>query len=231
MPTLLFLHGWGGSGDSFAPISQYFARMSNPDGTPTYQILAPSLPCPPRGVVYTLDDYADDVDRFLQEHQVTRCVVVAHSFGARLVAVLNARHPNLFTQIVITGGAGLPPRWRLRVWLKVRWYRLCRRLGIKIQGGSADYRALDAQGKRTFQNIIHRDLTAEVRQITAPCLLIWGTRDRDTPLDQFRRWGRLVPHATKVLYRRRGHFAYLEDSARFIRDVARFLAVWGQDER
>ncbi len=221
MKTILFLHGWGGNADSFAPISQYFARTCDENGA-AYQVLTLSLPCPP-AQVYTLEDYANDVDWFLQEQGVARCMVVAHSFGARLVAVLNARHPKLFTKIVITGGAGLPSRKSFRVWLKIRWYKLCRRLGWKVKGGSADYRQLDANGKVTFQNVIHRDLTDEVKQITAPLLLIWGSRDRDTPCDQLRRWCRLVPHAQKIIYRGKGHFAYLEDSARFITDVGCFL--------
>ena len=221
MKTILFLHGWGGNADSFAPISQYFARASDENGEP-YQILVPSLPCPP-SAIYTLEDYADDVDEFLQIHKVAHCCVIAHSFGARLVAVLNARHPKLFTKIVITGGAGLKPRWRFRVWLKIHWYKLCRRLGWRINGGSADYRRLDANGKQTFQNIIRRDLTGEVQQITAPVLLIWGGRDCDTPLSQMHRWRRLLPQAEFIIYRRCGHFAYLEQSARFINDVMHFL--------
>jgi len=221
MTTILFLHGWGGNADSFAPISQYFAHACDESGEP-YQVLAPTLPCPP-SEVYTLEDYADDVDKFLQEHQVARCVVVAHSFGARLVAVLNARHPKLFTKIVITGGAGLKPCWRLSVWLKIRWYKLCRRWGWQVKGGSTDYRKLDANGKRTFQNIVNRDLTDEIKQITAPTLLVWGARDRATPLDQFRRWAQLLPQSRKVLYRRAGHFAYLDCTARFIGDVMHFL--------
>ena len=221
MPTILFLHGWGGNADSFAPISQYFLRATDESGEP-YQVLTPSLPCPPT-VVYTLDDYADDVDHFLQKHHVARCIVIVHSFGARLVAILNARHPKLFTKIIITGGAGLKPRWHFCVWLKIRWYKMCRRLGLKVNGGSTDYRLLDENGKQTFQNIIHRDLTFEIKQITAPTLLIWGARDRATPLEQMRRWCRLVPHAQTIVYRHGGHFAYLEDAARFISDVSRFI--------
>ena len=149
MQTILFLHGWGGNGNSFAPISQYFARATDENGE-SYQILTPSLPCPPT-TVYTLEDYANDIDHLLQTQKVTRCLVIAHSFGARLVAVLTARHPKLFTKIVITGGAGLKPRWRLRVWLKIRWYKFWRRLGLKVRGGSADYQRLDSNGKRTFE--------------------------------------------------------------------------------
>lgn len=223
--TILFLHGWGGNGNSFAPISQYFAHALDRNGE-AYRVLTPSLPCPPTKV-YTLDDYADDLDWYLQQQQVTRCIVIAHSFGARLVAILNARHPRLFTQIVITGGAGLPSRPSLWVQCRIAWYKFCRRCGCKVTGGSADYRQLDESGKRTFQNIIQRDLTFEVAQINAPTLLIWGNRDHDTPLAQYRRWCRLVPHAVKIIYRGRGHFAYLDESARFINDVQHFLRCTG----
>lgn len=221
MPTILFLHGWGGNQNSFAPISQYFMRATDQKGE-SYRVLTPSLPCPPN-IVYTLEDYADDIDEFLQAQKVTRCIVIAHSFGARLVAILNARHPKLFTKIVITGGAGVKSRWRIRVWLKICWYKLCRRLGFKINGGSADYRVLNTNGKKTFQNIIQRDLTFEIKQITAPTLLIWGSKDNATPISQLRRWRRLLSQAQTKIYRRMGHFAYLEDAARFISDVACFL--------
>jgi len=230
MRTFLFLHGWGGNAESFKPISQYFERTIICGQA--CRILAPSLPCPPQAV-YTLDDYANDVEAYLQEQQVTQCIVIAHSFGARIVAILNARHPDLFKQIIITGGAGLIVRKSFHVKWKIWWYKIRRRLGFKIHGGSTDYQKLDDNGKRTFQNIIHRDLSAEVRQIMVPLLLIWGSKDRDTPLVQLRRWCQLVPHAQKVIYKNKGHFAYLEDSARFIIDVTRFLKVHcygGQDD-
>lgn len=221
MLKILFLHGWGGNADSFAPVSQYFARATTVNGE-AYQVLTPSLPCPPQEI-YTLEDYADDIDDYLQAHKVTRCIVVAHSFGARLVAVLNARHPKLFTKIIITGGAGLKLRRRWHVRFKIWWYKFCRRLGMKIQGGSADYRCLDANGKITFQNIVNRDLSWEFNQITAPVLLIWGARDRDTPLSFCRRLKQLMPQAQKQIYQHCGHFAYLESTARFIRDVTHFI--------
>lgn len=227
MLKILFLHGWGGNADSFAPISQYFARAISSRGE-AYQVLTPSLPCPPQKI-YTLEDYADDLDAYLQAHRVTRCVVVAHSFGARLVAVLNSRHPKLFTKIILTGGAGLKPRWRWYVWLKIRWYKFCRRLGIKIWGGSADYRVLDTNGKITFQNIVNCDLSWEFSQITVPVLLVWGARDRATPLSLCRRLERLIPLTKKIIYRRGGHFAYLENTARFIHDVSDFIDG-GQNE-
>lgn len=203
---ILFLHGWGGNADSFAPISNYFAR--------TQQVLTPTLPCPP-DTVYNLADYARDVLKYLHDHGVTQCAVVAHSFGARLVAVLNAMQPTLFTKIVITGGAGLPPRRTL-----TRWWRLRKN---RKQGGSPDYRNLSPNGKKTFQNIVNRDLTPEIGQITAPTLIINGDRDDATPCSMAKRWHRLVRGSQLKVYRGCGHFAYLDRAAQFIQDVRQWL--------
>lgn len=216
MATLLFLHGWGGDAHSFAGVADYFRR--------DYTVLTPSMPCPPAGVVYTLDDYACDLWQYLQAHCVTRCAVVAHSFGARVVAVLNQQHPELFTKIVVTGGAGLRPRFNLLTWLKIKCYKIARWLGLPVKGGSADYRKLDADGQATFRNIINRDLSPEIAGIRAPLLLIWGAKDTATPVSMQKRWQKLVPHASSIVYRNHGHFAYLTNQARFIKDVREFLA-------
>lgn len=188
-------------------------------------MLTPEFACPP-ATVYTLDDYVRDLERYLAEHQVTRCAVVAHSFGARLVAVLNAKRPDLFSKIVITGGAGLKPRFSLRVWLKVRWFKLRRKLFGATDGGSAEYRALDANGQATFRHIINRDLAPEIATITAPLLLINGDRDTATPVSMAKRWQKLATKSARCrlqIYRGYGHFAYLESRARFIKDVAEWL--------
>lgn len=217
MQTLLLLHGWGGNADSWAPISQYFRR--------DYQVLTPEFACPP-ATVYTLDDYVRDLEQYLQAHQVTRCAVVAHSFGARLVAVLNAKRPDLFSKIVITGGAGLRPRFSGWRWLKIRWFKLRRQLFGRTDGGSAEYRALDNNGQATFRNLINRDLAPEITHITAPLLLINGDRDTATPLYLAKRWRKLAKNAKSCrlqIYHGHGHFAYLESRARFIKDVAEFL--------
>lgn len=217
MQTLLLLHGWGGNADSFAPVARYFAR--------DYRVLAPEFPCPP-ATVYTLDDYVRDLELYLQAHQVTRCAVVAHSFGARLVALLNARQPDLFTKIVITGGAGLKPRFSFKVWCKIRWYKFRKRLFGKTDGGSAEYRQLDDNGKATFRNIINRDLAPEIAGLTAPLLLITGSRDTATPPYMAKKWQKLakkVKTSRLVLYRGYGHFAYLDCGARFIKDVREWL--------
>lgn len=216
MTTLLLLHGWGGDADSFAGVANYFRR--------DYVVLTPAFPCPPAGVVYDLNDYARDLWQYLQAHHVTRCAVIAHSFGARVLAVLNAAHPAVFTKIVVTGGAGLRPRFNLLTWTKIRLYKLGRALGLPGRGGSADYRDLDADGQATFRNVVNRDLTPEIAGIRVPLLLIWGNKDTATPLYLQKRWQQLVPTAHSIVYRGHGHFAYLTNQARFIKDVREFLA-------
>ena len=214
METILFLHGWGGNGDSFAAVKKYFER--------DYCALSPAMPCSP-DAVWTMEDYALYIEEVLRDSAVTRCHIVCHSFGARVAAMLIARNPQLVDKLVVCGGAGLRSKFRLSVWMKIRLYKFKRRIFGHARGGSSDYRALSENGKKTFNNIIRRDLSAEVAAITAPTLLIYGTRDRATPVYMGRRWKKLCPHAELKIYRGAGHFAYLDKGAEFIKDVIKFI--------
>lgn len=212
--TILFLHGWGGNEDSFAPIKKYFGR--------DYNCLAPAMPCPP-DTVFTMEDYALYIEEVLQQNSVAKCHIICHSFGARVAVLLIARNPQLADRLVVCGGAGLRPRFRLRVWLKIKIYKLKRRLFGHADGGSSDYRSLTENGKKTFSNIIKRDLADEIKNIKTPTLLIYGARDKATPPYVGRRWKALASAAELKIYKDAGHFAYLEQCAKFIKDAESFL--------
>ena len=207
MRTILFLHGWGASPDSFVAIRKYFDNE--------YCTIAPALPTPP-DEVWTLNDYVDYVQMILQRNNITKCDIVAHSFGAR-VAVLLAKR-GMVGKMVITGGAGLRPRFNLWVWLKIKIYKI-----FKLGKGSTDYKKLNANGKATFNNIIRRDLATEISTLDVPTLLITGERDRATPPYMAKRWARVAGNARYKIYKGCGHFAYLDNPTRFIKDAREFL--------
>jgi pimeloyl-ACP methyl ester carboxylesterase len=209
MRTILFLHGWGGAGGSFAPVAKYFSNF--------YNTLSPDMPCPPADI-WTLDDYVSYIEDILQKNSVTRCHIVAHSFGARVAVLLAARNPGLTDKMVVTGGAGLKPRFNLCVWLKIKLYKV-----FKLGAGSRDYRELTANGKTTFQNIVTRDLAPEIAALTVPTLLIYGGRDKATPPYMAAAWAKLCRTAEYKIYPKYGHFAYLDNLPAFIHDVQEFL--------
>ena len=192
--------------------------------------------CNPK-TVRTLDAYVDEVEaRFLNEvkgsyvdevearflNEARGLCVVAHSFGARVAVLLANRNPELFEKMVLTGAAGLKSRFSLKVWLKIKWFKLTGR-----GKGSTDYRALSNTGKATFRNIIRRSLHSEITKLDTPTLLIWGKRDKSTPLYMAKRWTKLQKAAILKVYKAAGHFCFIDDPARFISDAFEFFEASG----
>ena len=198
--TLLFLHGWGGDENSFAPLLPYF-RIK-------YNCLAPTF-SPPHP--WTLEDYADFVEKFLDQHSIEHCHIIAHSFGARITALLVTRNPLRYGKLVLAGAAGL------------RMPSLRTKLRLKLRKPSKDYLAMPPEGKQTFKNIVNRDLSPEIANIQNKTLLIFGRNDKSTPVKMGRRWEKLMSDSKLVIYKNSGHFPYIDQTGRFIRDVALFL--------
>ncbi len=214
MKTILFLHGWGGNENSFALVKKYFENE--------YRVLSPVMPCPPEEV-WTMREYADCIKKYLSDNNVDNCYVIAHSFGARVVSILASENKELFDKIIITGGAGLRPRFNLNIWLKIVLYKIRKKIFGYANGGSKDYIKLTDNGKATFNNIIKNDLSVEISKIQNPTLLITGEKDKATPVYMAKRWTKLSASARYKIYKNAGHFAYLEQSTKFIKDVREFF--------
>ena len=55
-------------------------------------------------------EYAECVLQLLEKLSFAPCQVVAHSFGCRIAAWIEAEHPDVFEKIVFTGAAGIRPK-------------------------------------------------------------------------------------------------------------------------
>ena len=91
--------------------------------------------------------------------------------------------------------------------------------------GSADYKRLNAQMRKTFVKVIHQDLSQWLPQIKASTLLIWGSNDTETPLWMAKVMEERIPDAGLVVEEGAGHFAYLERNATFLRVVRSLFEV------
>jgi len=214
MDTIIFLHGWGAKSETFSPILGYFKR--------NFRVLCIDFDCNPNRVM-TLDDYVTQVEEQLATEGVSRCNIIAHSFGARVAVLLSLRNPDLVKKMVLTGAAGLKPRFSVFRWLKIKYSKFRVKLGLKPCRGSADYRKLSPTGKATFKNIILRDLSAEITLLDVETLLIHGRNDRAVPLYLAKRWTKFQRCGTLEIYKHAGHFPFIDEPARFISDAQRFL--------
>jgi len=210
MTNILFLHGWGGDDKSFSSVLPYFRTK--------YNCICVAMPRE-TDEPWTLEDYARMVFAELDRLGIKQTHIIAHSFGARVTAVLANEQPERFGKLILAGPAGIKQRFNLWRWLRVRLHKA----KIIKSKGSADYSTLSHNGKITFQNIVRRDLSAEISAITQPSLIIWGKKDKAIKKYMAKRWTNLNACITMKTYKNAGHFCFLDEPARFIIDVEEFL--------
>ena len=231
---LLLLHGWGASAELFAPVVNALQ--------PGRRLILPDLPgfgaTPEPPAAWAADDYAEWTARLLERLGVERADVIGHSNGGRIALVLAAAHPDRIGKLVLTGSAGIRPRHGLRYHARVRSYKVLRAVGQSHalpailrnaararaeQRGSDDYRAATGTMRGTLVRLVNEDVRPLLPRVAAPVLLIWGDRDDETPLHDGKIMERLIPDAGLVVFEGAGHFAYLEQPARFSHVVDVFL--------
>jgi pimeloyl-ACP methyl ester carboxylesterase len=231
---LLLLHGWGVSSELFAPILdalQSGRRLIVPDLPGFGATEEPDSP-------WSVHDYAAWCLALLDRLGVGTCDLIGHSNGGRIGIVIAATYPGRIERMVLAGSAGIRPRRTLRGAARVRSYKALRaveRSGMlprplrraagrnADQRGSADYRAVSGVMRGTLVRIVNEDLRSLLPHLDLPVLLIWGDQDTETPIADGRLMERLIPDAGLVVFEGAGHYAYLEQAARFCRIVDVFL--------
>ena len=89
--------------------------------------------------------------------------------------------------------------------------------------GSKDYITLSAVMKKTFSNIVNEDLSYLAKNIKCKTLLVYGNKDKETPLYMAKKYNKLIKNSKLKIYKNCGHFAYIQNSEEFIRDCLIFI--------
>ena len=235
---LLLLHGWGGSAQSFLPVTRDFQTARR-----VYAVDFPghgNSPEPP--APWSVTEYMELIYAFLQKLDLLGVDIIAHSFGGRVALLLAAEHPEAVGKMLLTGCAGLRPKGDSKLSARTRVYRALRsfadnaatravfgkrvdawREALVQKFGSADYRALTPSMRQTFNRVLQQDLAWTLPKIQAETLLIWGTEDTATPLWMGEQMEREIPGAALIRFEGRGHFAYLNDYPKFKAIAWKFL--------
>ena len=219
---VVFLHGWGGSLDSFA----YFAKAAAGQGYRALNICFAGHggSDPPDGI-WGIADYCGRLIKLLGSLDITKATFVGHSFGGRAAIWLAANRPELVDKIVLVDSAGIPPKRGLRYTYKVWRYKKRKKRGADVSKfGSADYQKINCPYTRaTFINIVNEDLSPFLPLIAAPALLVWGARDKDTPMYMAKKLLKGIKDSGLVKIERAGHWSYVDDPNKFLAVLFSFL--------
>lgn len=208
--TVVLLHGWGADHTAFASTVKSLKNHGLGCLSIDFPCFGQSGQAPSDWGIY---DFAGVVDELITSLGLKKVVLVGHSFGGRICLILGDRP--YVSKILLTSAAGLKPRFAVLKWLKIRLYKLKKRIGIvDPKGGSADYRALDKGTRAVFIRIVNTHLDCCMKAISCPTLIVWGREDRETPLYMARRLNRGIKDSALIVLNG-GHFAYAFESERF----------------
>ena len=216
--TVVLLHGWGCDHKAFDGTFRSLAAVGHDVLAVDFPGFGKSADVPCDFGIY---DFASCIDELIRSLGIGRAVLVGHSFGGRVCLILSQRP--YVTKLVLTGCAGLKPRFSLIKWLKIKWYKLKKRLGIvSPKGGSADFRSLKASMRPVFVRVVNTHLDSLLPTIAVPTLIIWGDKDRETPMYMAKRLKRGIRDSALIVLGG-GHFAYAYQNERFNAIVRAFV--------
>ena len=201
----------------------------------------------PAGMVYTLDNWVDQVIAFLDTMNLPQVDLVGNSFGGALSLALTVRHPERVRRLVLMGAAGVsfpitqelddvwgyePSFENMRRIMDVFAYdrnlvndELARlRYEASIRPGFQESYASMFPAPR--QRWVDALATADdaIAGITHETLIIHGREDKVIPLENSFRLSRLIARSQLHVFGRCGHWTQIEHAKRFSQLVSNFLA-------
>jgi len=208
-PPLLFLHGWGQSHRELLPLAELLTPVTTP-----YLLDLPGFgQSPPPDSVWSAFDYAAQIADFLKQKKLSRISLMGHSFGGKVALAFAVRYPEHVEKLILAASAGICSKGTflqrarkqtlLTVGKQIKWMDTA--LGTRFfhnffapRFGSKDYNQAGTM-RSILVKSVNEDLSCLLPKIDCPTLLLWGERDRDTPLEMGERMKKLIPKAR--LYR------------------------------
>jgi len=231
---VVLLHGWGGQAVSMMPLIVGLRDR--------YRVLAFDLPgfggSSPPPVPWGTPEYAAFVERAVASLGIPRATYIGHSFGGRIAIWLAAHVPEVVQALVLVDAAGIRPPTTFRRRMRRLFYKTAQTvlrlpiLGVKgpalrerlaMRFGSADYRAMAGVMRASMVRTVNLDLTACLRAVNAPTLLLWGEKDTATPIADGRKMEQLIRGSRLIAVAGAGHFSYLDSPAFVNAVVSAFL--------
>ncbi len=187
--TLIFLHGWGGSSQSWVPNMSKLNQDFNCIAIDMPGFNISSQPDKTWGV----EEYAQFVKNFAQNLNLGKFVLVGKSFGGRVGILYASKWPETLTHLILVAAAGLEKRSLLNTtrvliakygkkslsFLGPKYLELLRIFFYKttrVKKDSSDYKW------KVKKLVTNTNLTEATKNIATPTLIVWGTNDKVLPL-------------------------------------------------
>lgn len=216
--TLVFLHGWGRTGEDFKKFAEEFENCNllfidfPPFGKSSFEV--------PFSSIFT---YVNMLISLCEHLGISSADFIGHSFGGRILILLAVLKSSLVHSCIFVDSAGLKPKRKLSYRIKVFRYKLAKKFKKNIVAGSRDYLALSPDMRELFKNIVNTHLDEFAKKIKQKTLIVWGENDEETPLYMAKRLHKYIKNSQLKIIKNASHFAFLDGSLEFFLCVNQFL--------
>ena len=221
--TIVLLHGWGQNIAMMQPIGDELKKNN--------RIIIVDLPgfgqSEEPKTIWTMYDYVECIHTLLDELKVENPILIGHSFGGKISLIYASEYK--VKKLILFGSPFKKEIKKLSIKTKVlkslKKVPLLKNLEgyAKKHIGSRDYKNASETMRKILVEHVNLDITEEVKKISCPTLLVWGTNDTEVPLERAYELERLIKDAGVVEYEGCTHYAYLERLDQTLRVIKSFI--------
>jgi pimeloyl-ACP methyl ester carboxylesterase len=243
-PAIIAIHGWGASKRVWRPQIADFSRAHR---FIAIDIRGNGESGRPAGAhLYSPAMVAADVRALMDALEIGRAVLLGQSMGTFVSQLLYHDHPQRVRALVLTGAiAGSPPKGHIAgIWVE-DIVRDIETNGIKsyldrnvqyffapgadpalIRAATVEACNFDQQAAIAYaRSVVGLNIRDRLREIKVPTLIIDGSEDGRTPIEEGEFMNRHIPDCWLKLVKGAGHLVNVEQPATFNRAVMAFIAA------
>lgn len=164
-------------------------------------------------------EYAQILNEFLKQKQIKPQIIIAHSFGGKIAALLSQNFK--LKSLVLLSSAGivweksLKVRAKIAIFKALKWLKLAK---IRSFFASKDVKGMNQTMYETFKNVVDEDFREIFSKVECKTLIFWGIDDRATPLKSGETIHALIKNSQ--FYPLQGeHFFFLENASFIAKEV------------
>ncbi len=218
---VVLLHGWGQKIQMMEPLLKSLKNK---------KVLIIDLPgfgeSDEPDSVWTIENYADFIHKFVNKLGYEKCSIIGHSFGGKIGLFYASKYD---TEKLILFGS--PYKKEItKMSLKVKMLKTIKKIipsekliqFAKKHIGSTDYKNASQKMRDILTLHVNNDITDNVKKITCPTLIIWGENDTTVDKENAYELEKLIKDSGVVILPGT-HYAYLENINQVNKIIENFL--------
>lgn len=209
----LILHGWDSNSDRWIEVAELLSEKG-------FKVIVPDLPGFGKSdallTPWNTNKYISWIENFILEINLGDFYLLGHSFGGALASKLAVKHAQDTKKLFLVAAACVRKKTTrksflakiskiVKIFYFLPYYKFFRKAVYKFIIKKSDYVHVDGIMKETYLNIIAEDLSFHLPFIKVPTVIIWGSKDSFTPIEDGQFISKQIKNSKLIVIPDAGH--------------------------